>query len=457
MSAERVQKVLKKKCPLCPDVVDPKGVNAHFRNRHPEEAKKWSEWKDKFEDVEVEVPIEEEGPPKPPEIQMIEEATQFVSERLKQVYGISEGYKKIVVNALEDDPSALRDGNLLHGFVKNLAPRAYDAHLSTTVIKPLYIRFPGLPQAVTQYLAGLQPATPQMFYQPTWSPQAQPWGYPSTAGGMVDQYGRMTQPMVPPRRMKVVVDGQEIYTDLEGYMAHQRYRRDEADDKRRADEHDLRMKRLEADILKITRETGGGSERGLYEEVTEYIDAEGKICDPDTAVSVRIKRTPMDRETKGITTEEVRRIVREGREELTAEKVREIVRDETRPEESQAMRDLSARLDKTIEDYEALKEQMSSEERARLSATITKLEDRIETIRGEVGRGEYKEDTFRMLDSSVKELSSILRGKQPLETLKDILLPGATTPSSEMAGESERGGVIHGLRKHGLVTRIRER
>ena len=117
--------------------------------------------------------------------------------------------------------------------------------------------------------------------------------------------------------MVIYVDGQPVDTDYEGYMAYQRYKREEGEERRRAqeyeaegnrraEEHELRMKKLEAEILKITRETGGSKtpSLGSYEEVREYIDAEGNLCDPEKSVSMRIKTIPIEAKAS---TEEKRR------------------------------------------------------------------------------------------------------------------------------------------------------
>ena len=385
---------------------------------------------------------------------MIEEATQFISDRLaKQVFGISEAYKKIVVNALQDDPSALRDRNLLHGFIKNLAPRAYDPHLSTSVIKPLYIRFPGLPQAVTKYLAGLQQPSPSILcQQPAWNPQTSSWVYPPTTPTMVyDQYGRpTTQPMPQPpikQRMTITVDGQKVETDYEGYLAHQRWKREQAEEKRNQQEHELRMKRLEAEILKITGETGGfRTPQGSYEEVREFIDAEGNLCDPEKAVSVRIKRMPIQTK-EGLTSEEVRKIMREESEQLTPEKVREIIKSEGKEKPL------------TSEGVEAIVRKVTAEEKEKLTPErvrdIVKSELRVPPPGTMTAEG--------VLATAIQEAGRAVGHREPvkiiIEGAKDILVPPVVSaiPPSEMAGSSERGGVIQELRKHGLVTQVVER
>ncbi|MEM3427915.1 MAG: C2H2-type zinc finger protein, partial [Nitrososphaerales archaeon] len=174
--------------------------------------------------------------PKPPEVETIEEAIAFIKERLTQVYGVGKN-DRIIVKALEDDPTPLRDGNLLHAFIKSLAPRAYDAHLSTSVIKPLYVRFPNLAQAVDKYLGGTQPQQAPYAYQP--SPQ-QTYGYtfyypsptyppsypfypPST---YAQPYPHFAYQPKPPKTYKIVVEGQEIETDESGFMAWQRFLRE---------------------------------------------------------------------------------------------------------------------------------------------------------------------------------------------------------------------------------------
>ena len=70
-------KVLRKKCPICGKLIEPRGVFMHFKQAHAEEAKNWDEWKSKFEDVWVEVKEEKEeevsGGPIPTPKEEIEE------------------------------------------------------------------------------------------------------------------------------------------------------------------------------------------------------------------------------------------------------------------------------------------------------------------------------------------------------------------------------------------------
>jgi len=215
-------------------------------------------WKHKKEEEGVGVEA-----PKPPEVETIEEAIAFIKDRLAQVYGVGKN-DRLIIKALEDDPTPLRDGTLLHAFIKSLAPKAYDAHLSTSVIKPLYVRFPNLAQAVDKYLGGVQPIP---YYQPygvTYSPSpaysypaypTYPSTYPPatypinpTYSSYPATYPHPPYPTKPLKTYKVVVDGQEIVTDEEGFRAWKEYEMKKEKEKREAQEHELRMKKLEQEI-----------------------------------------------------------------------------------------------------------------------------------------------------------------------------------------------------------------
>ena len=207
---------------------------------------------------------------KPPEVEIIDEAIAFIEERLSQVYGV-EKYSKMIVNALRDNPAPLRDANMLHAFIKQIAPRAYDAHVSMMVVTPLYIKFPNLPQAVDKYLSMVQTQPPQYGYAPqpygytTTAPYYYPtptyysyppaYQYPPTQGYPPYPAQYPQYPPKPRKTYKIVYEGQEIETDEEGFLAWQRFLREREEDKRRAEEHELAMKKLEAEIKKIAEET----------------------------------------------------------------------------------------------------------------------------------------------------------------------------------------------------------
>ena len=138
----------------------------------------------------------------PPEVETIEEARDFIRERLDMVYGVGKAIN-VVMRALYDDPSSMRDPTLLHAFIKSLAPKANDQQLSVMVIKPLYAQLPTLPTSVSQYLSSMQPPPQPPFYwgMPTgWQPYrhlyptqsvSSPYGYST------DPYGNQQHPGYP--------------------------------------------------------------------------------------------------------------------------------------------------------------------------------------------------------------------------------------------------------------------
>ncbi|MEM2877594.1 MAG: C2H2-type zinc finger protein [Thermoproteota archaeon] len=213
--------------------------------------------------------------PPPPEVEVIEKAIEFLKERLPQVYGI-ERYDRIIVNSLKEDPRPLMNPTTLHAFIKSIAPRAYDSHISVHVINPLYARFPNLPQAVAKYFeSAFQPIQP--YYNPYYAPYnvIQPYNpyyapynvqvpnYTYTHIYPYQWYNPVPPPIKPLKTYKIVVDGQEIETDESGFMAWQRFLKDR-------EEHDLRMKKLEVEIKKMLEE--GSRESKKEEEIRRRED-----------------------------------------------------------------------------------------------------------------------------------------------------------------------------------------
>ncbi|MEM2195198.1 MAG: hypothetical protein QW803_12120 [Candidatus Methanomethylicia archaeon] len=240
-------------------MVDKHGKFGHFNLVHPEKLNEspWDDWEKMFEAVEVEEPESETELPKPWEVSIIEEALAFLGERLPKVYGI-EKYDKILVQSLKENPMPLGNPNALHAFIKSMAPRAYDSHLSAFVISPLYAKFPNLPQAIAKYVESTSQSpppmpmyTPQVPYQPYLSNPYQQYSSYYYTTPLIQYY----TPPKPPKTYKIVVDGQEIETDESGYMAWQRFLREREEYERRKQEHELNMKKLEAEIKKITEET----------------------------------------------------------------------------------------------------------------------------------------------------------------------------------------------------------
>jgi hypothetical protein len=476
-----------------------------------------SRWRKRAEEGAEEAPPAEEKELEPRQLVAQfgrEGLNQIKKERLEKVLKMAPGVSgktipwilhKWDINArLRDDPMELY--NMLH-YDAGLRP-----NIATSIVKDVF--------SVEEEFADLlyQRGEQPIFFRPTgygygapptfvgWGqpppatapPVAVGWGYgqpppattpaapttPGTAPPPIYLFPAPTSPGAPSW-----IGGQPSpgpYLTREEYIKMQR----EHEEKSRLDRLEDRMSKMDVEqkerMSKFDRDLAGAL-TGLKEEIFERIDETLKPKEEKVVLPLLDEKgTPVVDEKgvartvevpphmapyilmgmrRGLTEADIRTIIREesGKPALTAEEVRRIVREEGKPtpiEEHPRLKELTEALKKTEERYNELKDAMEAEERERLKETIDRLEDRIEKLRGEVGKGEYREDTFRMLDTSVRELAGILREKRPMETAKEILVaPGVTPtrPPSERAGEEERGGVLRELGKHGLVARVIER
>ena len=235
---------------------------------------------DRGEEVEEGEGEAEEDVVTPPEVETIEAARILIRGRLKQVYGVGKGLN-VVMRSLYDDPSPMRDPLVLHSWIKSLAPKANDQQLSVMVIKPLFSQFPTLPQAIDKYVASMHPPQQPPAYW-GWPMTGQPYqhlypappggapSYPTGSGYTYPGYPYSyppsqpyppwpgSQPGKPPKTYKVVVDGQEIETDESGFRAWTKYlddrKKEEAEEERQKEAHELKTKKLEEEIKGIGKE-----------------------------------------------------------------------------------------------------------------------------------------------------------------------------------------------------------
>jgi len=219
---------------------------------------------------------------------------------------------------------------------------------------------------------------------------------------------------------------------------------------------------LYKDLPKMIREAVPQPEGLQYEEVREPIDAEGNICHPDEAVSVRVRRIPIT-SRESVEVKELRgelKSLRETIQKRDIDQLRSEIREikHRKPEESEEVKALRMQLNESRKAIEDLKGTIEAKDRQALADKLSSLENRLNTL-ATVG-GEWKTDEMKVLASSIHELADIIKGRRPIDAAKEILAPPSVTftrPPPEMADESTRGRVIEELSKHGLVTRIIER
>jgi len=201
----------------------------------------------------------------PPEIEMTNRVKELLTKQLPSVYGIPAKHATARITAIVDTltPAIATNPFNLHSHIKRYASGADDRHLET-IIASIFaeLEAEGYKSAATPYI----PAYGQQGYgQQGYPPQypAQP-GYPQPP----PQYGQQGYGQRQPQPMKIIVDGQEITTDLAGHMAWKQYQADQKkekaedeerkkEEKRRQELHDLEVKKFQEEIKKIAGEGGG--------------------------------------------------------------------------------------------------------------------------------------------------------------------------------------------------------
>jgi len=202
-------------------------------------------------------------------------------------------------------------------------------------------------------------------------------------------------------------------------------------------EMENRFRKIDTDlgtVLREFREDVKSDLQGLKESTTQYeetetpIDAEGKPCAPEKAVSVRRVRRPVGAGGGEDAVTQLTRLRAAGiipePSKFTLEDVRKVVREE-KPStgESSDVKELKDELKRAQEKIEDLKESMSSKEREDLRGEIRALRERVESA-PRAGESDFQ--------STLRETGSIIREKKPLSEVKEILLgqPGEKTVES---------------------------
>jgi len=224
---------------------------------------------------------------------------------------------------------------------------------------------------------------------------------------------------------------------------------------------------LKDDILKRLDERPGVQ----YEEVQEYIDAKGRVCSPDKAVSVRVRKVPIREERKSLI--EQFKELKEAGVIATQKDLLDILERKKPVDESieghptfksmkEKLEEYKRSLDEYKRDYEKLKDAMADEEKKRMQSTIAKLEDRIANLTTLMSRGtgQWRTDEMRVISGLLSDVKDLLKERKPITEVKEMLVPQGVTqarPPSERAGVEERGGVLQRLAREGLVVKVLEK
>lgn len=394
---------------------------------------------------EIDKEREERGPLPPLELQMVERLKELLTPALPRVFGIPKKEASKTIGAIVDtlNPTVAMNPMSLHNHIKTFAPNAADRHLES-IIRKIYSQLENegyLPQR------GSPPYYPGYSSQrPRYTPRD--FGYPPPQYPQYPDYREYRQsgereypPPYPPQRpqsMKTIVDGQEIVTDFAGYMAWERWKEEkeskaqeranrEAAETRQSDEHELLMKKLDEEIKKIARETGGSKN----DELVEVPFGEDKIKVPASLAHLYLKKGEDPKLAK--LEEKINSLAEENR----------ALKEEERKRESDEVNAELAALNRKIENQPTFKEQLQEAKSiAELTGysksgptTLSLLKDMGEKADERVGQvlnrmpdsgeGEFKPDVKRTPKErreTAKQLGEKLEKKKEVLKAEDDLL-----------------------------------
>jgi len=206
----------------------------------------------------------------PLEIEMTQRVKELLAVHLPKVYGIPAKHSSARITAIIDtlNPLIAMNPFNLHNHIKRYAASADDQHLET-IINTVFARLE---------IEGYKPGIPQQQFVPNYKGQGgMGMGYPLRGYQPPPTYQTYT-PQFPtgtngpqPQRVKVIVDGQEITTDLQGSMAWKKYAaeeklaKEEAEDRaeqkrQRQETHDLEKQKFQAEIKSLAEGKGSNTE-----------------------------------------------------------------------------------------------------------------------------------------------------------------------------------------------------
>jgi hypothetical protein len=457
-------------CPICGETVSAKGRYVHFRNAHPQ--LDYNEYKDKFKPAPVPPEKREEGPPKPIEIETIEEAIAFIKDRLQSIHGVGSN-DRIIISALQDDPTPLRDPNYLHQFIKSIAPKAYDSHLSMFVIKPLYVKFPNLPQMVDRFLANTQ--APQFTQPYMFMPQPQQ-SYPLYMTQPQPTYSyppyQITPPTTQPPTLPTPITAHpppppsyQWYQQAPQYPQAPTFipppqPQPQLEDRLRALEERLtRMIEEKIKPKEEKHETYIEIERPVKDKDGNYVlDESGKAITEKMRVPASqagfFAKPEEDVEEKVLRKLKIyQELFGTGQKGLDESRIKQIIqeslpKEELKPEDiTRAAAEAAA---SAIQQYIKTQEKEEKEEER-----FKRLEQAIrESLSARTVEG-YKEDAYRVVGQGISELASTIRERRPVEVIiregAPLLLGVAPPKQIEKGAEEAEKGLIGLFEKRGWV------
>lgn len=379
----------------------------------------------------------------PIEVEMMNRVKELLKKHLPRVYGIPPKHAAARITAIIDTltPVIATNPFNLHSHIKRYASGADDRHLESIIAtifaqleaegyKPSSVSAPYIPAYGQQGYPGRTGAYCPT-YPPTYPPSYPPQGYPGQPAGYPQ----------PPEPMKIIVDGQEITTDLKGHMAWKGYLADQKKEKAEEDErkeqakrrrevHDLAVQKFQEEIKKIAE--GGGKKAD--EDVVEVPFGETKIKVPVSIAHLYLNKGPSTELTKM-------------QEKITKQDEKlEKMKEDAHTKEIDGLKgivvDLADKIDKRPTVFEEMEAMDNYAERRGYSRTGKTVIDVVDTGLGNLdhraqellrkmqgGKEEFKPDITRTPDARKEKAGEIqkrLEKKEDILTAEDELVRAAS-------------------------------
>lgn len=276
-------------CSVCGELVVPILVETRTGDRYRcPECKKFMKRLTKQEAAEEKEKAS--GPLVPTDVELTERAKLLMAKYLPTVYGVPSKERSKRIHAIIDTmtPAVATNPLMLHNHVKNFAPNADDRHLEAVITKVF-----GQLETEGYFRSSSMDYRPQ--YQQFVQGQPRQFGQYSQYGGR--QQGNQYPPSYPPgyseqwwpprtveqpKNMTVIVEGREIKTDMQGYMAWKKYQAEQKkekaeegertkEDERRQEVHSLKVQKFQEEIKKIAGEGGDKGESAEMKALNQKV------------------------------------------------------------------------------------------------------------------------------------------------------------------------------------------
>jgi len=367
--------------------------------------------------------------------------------------GVSKKTRAWIIQQWDTDESIRRDPNMLYNVLTESGVQDRIAWRITNAINALFNELSPLLEGPPPLFPAMRTPVPQRGFWPSMAHPVQR-GYPSLPLRSYPQ-----QPQYP-----------YGYGQPYGAPSQQFYTAEDLRREREETEREHRLRKVEEKTSEITRtieSLGSQLTRSINELKNTLVTPQGKYieediavdenlnpCDPAKAVTVITRRRPVEEKKESLL--DTLSKLKDAGLILTPNKISEVVRQVVpqQPAKPPEVEKLETKLEEYSKKLEEMKEKMEREKVERIKEQLERTSEELKTHRSEITsqpKGEYREDQFRLLDTTLREVAKREPIKVVVELAEKALLPGTGVPPERKKTPGARGKILDELRKHGLT------